>query len=91
MDLTIVWSIVAMLAGVIVHIMKKAMQMRQQNRNFRLKEYLVDHPYQTFLTFAAGAGGLLTLGAAGALEPAAAFFAGVAANSLGDIAPGERS
>ena len=87
---SLLWSIVAMLFGVAVHIAKKAAKFKLQDQSFNLKNYLVDHPYQTFLSFAAGIGGLLTLYAAGTLEPAAAFFAGVAANSLGDIAPGNR-
>jgi hypothetical protein len=85
------WPIVAMLFGVITHILKKAMKLRFQNSSFDLSDYLIGHPYQTALTFIAGAGCYLSLmEAGGAPSLAAAFFAGVAANSLGDIAPGER-
>lgn len=92
------WPGLAMLAGVVTHILKKAMKLRQLNATFRLGDYLVGHPYQTALTFIAGAGAYLTLMATGSVDAAApvvsnlapAFFAGVAANSLGDIASGER-
>lgn len=92
------WPLVAMLAGVVTHILKKAMKLNQLARNsidvppFDLSEYLAGYPYQTALTFIAGAGAYLTLmtNAGGAPDVASAFFAGVAANSLGDIAPGDR-
>lgn len=86
------WPVGAMLLGVVTHILKKAMKYRQQDVTFKLREYLLGHPYQTALTFIAGAGGYLTLLVGGdGVDLAAAFFAGVAANSLGDLAPGDRT
>lgn len=92
------WPGLAMLAGVVTHILKKAMKLRQLNAEFDLSDYLVGHPYQTALTFIAGTGAYLTLLSTGSVDAAApvvsnlapAFFAGVAANSLGDIAAGDR-
>lgn len=83
-------TVVAMLFGVSVHIAKKAMQEFQKDSTFSLWDYLLGHPYQTFLTFAAGAGGYLGLLSGDALTLSSAFLAGVAANSLADIAPGNR-
>ncbi len=83
-------TIIALLAGVIVHIMKKAAQLHQQDKSFKLGEYLLGYPYQTFLTFAAAGGMYLGLLTGDALSLSSAFLAGVASNSLGDIAPGDR-
>ena len=82
-----------MLLGVAVHIAKKAMKLRQLHQDFDLSDYLIGHPYQTFLTVVAGGAAYLTLWESAQPDPvawSAAFFAGVAANSLGDIAPGTR-
>lgn len=84
-------SIAALIGGTAVHIVKKVVERRQQNKAFSLKEYLVAYPYQTFLSTMAGGFGYVTLWMAGTLDPASAFLAGVAANSLGDIAPGNRN
>ena len=94
-----VWPVLAMLAGVCTHILKKAMKENQLAKldpaipPFNLKEYLVGHPYQTVLTFVAGGGAYLTLwenSPEHVVMLSAAFLAGVAANSIGDIAPGDR-
>lgn len=82
--------IVAMLFGVVVHIAKKAMTLKDRDPTFSLKDYLLGHPYQTFLTFASAAGVFLGLISGDALTLSSAFLGGVAANSLGDAAPGER-
>lgn len=89
-------TIVALIAGIVVHIAKKAGQLFQAARNnigapaFSLKDYLLGHPYQTFLTFASGGGLYLGLLSGDALTLSSAFLAGVAANSLGDVAKGSR-
>jgi len=80
----------AMLFGVVVHIAKKAMTLRQSDSTFSLKDYLLGYPYQTFLTFASAAGVFLGLVSGDALTLSSAFLGGVAANSLGDAAPGNR-
>ena len=88
--------IAALLAGVIVHIAKKAGQLHQASLKdpskprFSLKAYLMGHPYQTFLTFASAGGIYLGLATGDALTLSSAFLAGVAANSLGDVAKGNR-
>lgn len=90
--------IALMLLGVITHILKKAMTLNQAAAKdplvprFKLKEYLIGHPYQTALTFIAGGGAyLMLMDGITAPDWAGAFFAGVAANSLGDIAAGDRT
>ena len=89
-------TILALLAGVIVHIAKKAGQLYQASKSnidlpaFSLKNYLLGHPYQTFLTFASAGGLYLVLLSGDALTLSSAFLAGVAANSLGDVAKGSR-
>lgn len=89
-------TIAALLVGVSVHIAKKAGQLYQAARKdpgapkFSLKNYLLGHPYQTFLTFAGAGGVYLGLMSGDALTLSSAFLAGIAANSLGDIAPGKR-
>ncbi len=89
-------TIAALLAGVIVHIAKKAGQLFQAAKldidlpAFSLKDYLLGHPYQTFLTFATAGGLYLGLVTGDALTLSSAFLAGVAANSLGDVAKGSR-
>ena len=84
------YPLLALLAGVIVHIVKKGAQQYQKDKTFSLWNYLVGHPYQTFLTFAAAGGVYLGLVSGDALTLSSAFLGGVAANSLGDIAPGDR-
>ncbi len=89
-------TIAALLVGVIVHIAKKAGQLFQAARAdptlkpFSLKDYLAGHPYQTFMTFASAGGIYLGLISGDALTLSSAFLAGVAANSLGDVAKGTR-
>ena len=83
-------TVIALLAGVIVHIVKKAGQLYQANATFSLKDYLLGHPYQTFLTFASAGGLYLGLMSGDALTLSSAFLAGVAANSFGDVAKGSR-
>jgi len=82
--------IAAMLFGVVVHIAKKAMTLKSSDPTFSLKNYLVGHPYQTFLTFASAGGVFLGLVSGDALTLSSAFLGGVAANSLGDAAKGDR-
>lgn len=88
--------LLVMFAGIVTHILKKAMTLNMKAKSagekFNLKDYLMGHPYQTTLTFIAGGGAYLALmdSTTGLVSLSAAFFAGVAANSLGDIAPGSR-
>lgn len=82
--------VLAMLAGVVTHIVKKVIERRQKNADFSLREYLLAYPYQTYFVIMSGIGGYLVLMTAGSLTVSSAFLAGVAANSLGDIGPGSR-
>jgi len=84
------YPVLALLAGIVVHMVKKGAQKYQADKTFSLWDYLLGHPYQTFLTFAAGGGLYLGLVSGDAVTLCAAFFAGVASNSLGDCAPGDR-
>lgn len=84
------YPLIALLGGVVVHIIKKAAQMYQADKTFKLWDYLTAHPYQTFLTFASAGGMYLGLLGVDAVTLSSAFLAGVAANSLGDVAPGSR-
>lgn len=84
------YPILLLLLGVIVHIAKKAAQMFQTDKSFKLWDYLMGHPYQTFLTFTSAGGLYLGLASADAVTLSSAFLAGIAANSLGDVAPGSR-
>ncbi len=84
------YPLLALLAGVIVHIVKKGAQKYQVDKTFSLWDYLVGHPYQTFLTFASAGGVYLGLVTGDALTLSSAFLGGVAANSLGDVAKGDR-
>lgn len=84
--------------GFSAHIAKKAMKLKMLDKTFRLKPYLMDHPYQTYLSILAALGSYLLLWEGSqALEPpqavlwSAAFFAGASANSFGDLAPGDRN
>ena len=89
-------TIAALLVGVSVHIAKKAGQLYQaalkdpSSPKCSLKDYLLGHPYQTFLTFAGAGGVYLGVLSVDALTLSSAFLGGVAVNSLGDIAPGKR-
>jgi len=83
-------TIIALLAGVLVHIVKKGAQKYQVDKTFSLWNYLAGHPYQTFLTFASAGGVYLGLLSGDALTLSSAFLGGVAANSLGDVAKGDR-
>lgn len=86
-------AVVALVFGVMVHIAKKAAKMRLTDEMFSLKDYLIGHPYQTFVAFGMTVGAYLQLvyGAEGPISLFGAFTAGVAANSLADLAPGDRS
>ena len=82
----------SLLAGVTTHIVKKVMQHRleKNDKTFHLKTFLMAYPYQSFLVLMAGVGSYLTLMGQGELGAASAFLAGIASNSFGDLAPGDR-
>lgn len=87
------WQIIAaLIAGVIVHIAKKASTRKMENKAFNLRNYLLGNPYQT-VTMVGGIIGayfLLVSNPVASITLSAAFTAGVAANSLSDMAKGSR-
>lgn len=90
--LTPFMPVLAMMFGMMVHISKKAAEARLADATFKLKDYLLSHPYQTFTSFglAVGAYFQLTADPTAPVTLFAAFTAGVAVNSLADLAPGKR-
>ncbi len=82
--------VVALLLGIAVHILKKVMQLRQEDKTFHLRDYLMGWPYQTAVSVIMSIGGYIGLMATGELSGASAFLMGVTANSLAGAAPGSR-
>ena len=80
----------ALFAGIIVHVMKKVIERRQQNVNFSLKDYLMQYPYQTVTCVMMGVGAYFGLISGDSLTMSSAFLAGIASNSLAGAAPGSR-
>ena len=86
------WTIGAFVAGILTHIAKKAAKARMLDKNFDLSDYLTGHPYQTAAAVGITVGAYLQL----VSDPATqitlfgAWLAGVGANSLADLAPGDR-
>ena len=68
--------------GVIGHIIKKVVELRESDHSFSLKRYLVENPYKTFMVvFYAGAGAV-GLHMDGTLSIYTAIVTGFAANSF---------
>ena len=81
----------ALLAGVVVHVLKKVVEKRQSNADFSLVDYLTAYPYQTAVSIMMSVGGYIGLMSTGDLNGPAAFLMGVTANSLaGAAGKGER-
>jgi len=88
-----IWPVLALIAGIASHITKKAAKLRLQDETFRLGDYLMGHPFQTFSTLFAAGGAYLVLwenSPDNIVIASAAYLAGIAANSVGDLAPGQR-
>ena len=83
-------TMLALVAGVVVHVVKKAAERQQADISFSLKDYLLQYPYQTFSLFGGAIGAYLALLSADSLTLSSAFLAGVAVNSMSGIAKGNR-
>lgn len=74
------------LVGVVSHILKKIVEVRQEDDQFHLITYLTKYPYQTMLIFLGAIGGFFVLLEVNQLTYASAFGMGYIANSMGDVA-----
>lgn len=79
-------TIALLLAGSVIHIVKKVVQRRQTDDQFSLRDFLTKYPYKTVLAIAAGVGGYLGLLQADELTYVTSFMTGYMANSLGGAA-----
>ena len=77
------WLVIALLAGVVGHVLKKLIQVRNTDKTFSLKKYLVSYPYKTALMVFVAAGVFLHLLDEGTLSVSTAFLAGFSASSAG--------
>lgn len=82
--------LLALFGGVATHILKKVMELHQQDEKFHLRDYLLAYPYQTAVTLLMSLGGYLGLAATAELSLSSAFLMGVTANSFAGAAPGKR-
>lgn len=78
-----VFAIIALLAGIAGHVLKKVIQLRNTDKTFSLKKYLISYPYKTALMVFVAAGAFLYLLDDGTLSLATAFMAGFSASSAG--------
>ena len=86
------YPMLALALGVVAHIFKKGAKARMTDETFSIKAYLVGHPYQTVLMVIMSMGSYFQLisDPSAPITLFAAFMAGVASNSLADMAPGGR-
>ena len=73
----------ALIAGIAGHVLKKVIQLRNTDKTFSLKKYLIAYPYKTALMVFVAAGAFLYLLDDGTLSYATAFMAGFSASSAG--------
>ena len=73
---------VATLAGVIGHILKKLIQVRETTPTMHLKDYLTTNPYKTAMVIFYAFGGVAGLYAMDSVSWYSALITGFAANSL---------
>lgn len=86
------WTLGAFVVGILTHITKKAAKARMLDKGFDLSDYLTGHPYQTAAAVGISAGAYLQLISDPSVQITlfGAWLAGVGANSLADLAPGDR-
>ncbi len=77
-----VWIVIAILAGVTAHIVKKVIEERETDKTFSLKKYLTLNPYKTFMVLFYAGAGAAGLYVDGTLTIYTAVVTGFAANSL---------
>ena len=71
-----------LLLGIVAHIVKKVIELRETDHSFSLKRYLVENPYKTFMVVVYAIGGASAMYGAGELGFASAITIGAAANSF---------
>lgn len=71
-----------LLFGVVGHILKKVIQVRQSDSSFHLSTFLTMYPYKSVMTLFYAVGGLAGLYWSGTAEFYTALTVGFAANSL---------
>ena len=71
-----------LLLGIVAHIVKKVIELRETDHTFSFKRYVKENPYKTFMVFVYAIGGAATLHGAGELGFASAIITGAAANSF---------
>lgn len=81
----------AMLLGTTGHIAKKIAEQRQKDITITLRSYLLRYPFQTYSMIIINIGAYGLLFATGTMNLSSALLAGIASNSVSDLAPGERS
>ncbi len=82
MSLEYLWIILALIAGITGHIVKKVVVERETDASFNLKRFLVENPYKTFMTLFYAVGGALLLVQLDQLSIYTALLTGFSANSL---------
>lgn len=82
MDLETLWIILALVAGITGHIVKKIVEKRETDAGFSLKRFLMENPYKTFMTMFYAVGGALLLTQMDQLSVYTALLTGFSANSL---------
>ena len=82
MILEYAFIVIALLLGVVAHIVKKVIQQREMDKTFSLSRYLTENPYKTFMTIFYAAAGAAGLHMDGSLSIYTAIVTGFAANSL---------
>lgn len=81
-SLQIAFIALALMFGIIAHIVKKVIEVRESDRTFSMKRYLTENPYKTFMVFFYAIGGAFALHMDGTLSVYTAIVTGFAANSL---------
>ena len=71
-----------LILGVVGHIVKKVVELRETDHTFSLRRYLIENPYKTFMVVFYAGGGAVGLYMDGTLSIYTAIVTGFAANSF---------
>lgn len=71
-----------LMLGIVAHVVKKVIELRQTDHTFSLKRYLVENPYKTFMVFVYAIAGAAGLHMDGTLTVYTAIITGATASSL---------
>lgn len=71
-----------LLLGIVAHIVKKVIELRETDHSFSFKRYIVENPYKTFMVVVYAVGGAAGLHMDGTLSLYTAIVTGAAANSF---------